>query len=276
MGDNGFRVRFWGVRGSLPVWGEQYRFYGGNTACVELRCGGHTLLLDAGSGLRPAGEALLAEGVSDVDLLFTHCHYDHIIGLPFFTPLYRHGARTVFWSGHLAGRMTTQEMIAQFMRPPWFPVEPTICQAKMASRDFKAGDILQPRQGIVIRTAALSHPGGCTGYRVEAAGRSVALISDTEHEPGRLDAAVLGLIGDADLVLYDCTYEDDEMALHKGFGHSSWQQGVRLCRAAGARRLAMFHHDPARPDDALARMEAEAKEAFPTAFAARDGMVLEL
>lgn len=276
MGETGFRVRFWGVRGSLPVWGSQYERYGGNTACVEVSCGGHRLLFDAGTGLRPAGEALLAEGVGDIDLMFTHCHYDHIMGLPFFAPLYKRGARTIFWSGHLAGQMTTADMIAQYMRPPWFPVEPDICCAKMPCRDFKSGDILQPRAGVTVRTASLNHPGGCIGYRVECGGKAMALISDTEHEPGALDPAVLGLIAGADLVIYDCTFTDEEMARYKGFGHSSWQQGVRLCTAAGARRLAMFHHDPSRADDALAATEAAAQAAFPGAFAARDGMAVDL
>ncbi|RCS22629.1 MBL fold metallo-hydrolase [Phyllobacterium salinisoli] len=275
MDDERLLVKFWGVRGSVPVSGAEFLHYGGNTACVELICGGHRLFLDAGSGLRLAGEALRAAGVTDIDLFFTHCHYDHIIGFPFFTPIHDKNCRITVWSGHLAGRMTTRQMLSEFMLPPWFPAKLDICKANIACNDFVSGAILQPREGITIRTASLNHPGGCIGYRVEWGGRAIALISDTEHEPGQLDAAILGLIEDADLVIYDCTYIEPEMERYRGFGHSTWQQGVRLCEAAGARGLALFHHDPKRSDGQLEIIEQQAKDAFAGAFAARDGQELE-
>ncbi|SIT56961.1 conserved hypothetical protein [Mesorhizobium prunaredense] len=270
-----FLVRFWGVRGSIPVSGPEFSRYGGNTICIEMRCGKHTLLFDAGSGLRPAGGALRASGVTDFDLLFTHCHYDHIIGLPFFAPIYDRSVKVALWSGHLAGRMTTRQMVDEFMRPPWFPVKLEICKASLDCRDFVSGDVLRPREGVVVRTGSLIHPGGCIGYRVEWGGRVVAVITDTEHEPDKLDQAVLGLIEDADLVIYDCTYTDQEMERRRGNGHSTWQQGVKLCEAAGARGLALFHHDPTRTDEELDEIEQLAKARFAGAFAARDGQTLK-
>lgn len=276
MDEELFRVRFWGVRGSLPVSGPQFIRYGGNTACIEVQCGSHTLFFDAGSGIRPAGEALTAAAISDFDVFFTHCHYDHIVGLPFFYPFYNSKTRVRLWSGHLAGHMTTQEMLSEFMRPPWFPVRLEICRANLDCRDFVSGDILRPRDGVVIRTASLNHPGGCIGYRVEWDGRSVAVITDTEHEPNKLDPAILGLIEHADLVIYDCTYTEEEMRKYRGYGHSTWQQGVKLCKAAGALRLALFHHDPARTDAQLEVIESQAIEAFPGSFAARDGQTLDI
>lgn len=273
--ENGvFQVRFWGVRGSIPVCGPQYERFGGNTACVEMRCGGHTLLFDAGSGLRPAGAALRGLKLTDLDLFFTHCHYDHILGFPYFALLYDEHVRLSVWSGHLAGRMTTLQMLEEFMRAPWFPARLDVCRANLVSHDFNSGDVLKPRKGVTIRTGSLNHPDGCIGYRVEWGGRTVALISDTEHEEGRLDPVVLDLIGHADLVIYDCTYTEAEMPRRKGFGHSTWQQGVKLCKAAGARKLALFHHDPARSDAELEVLERDAASAFAGAFAARDGQVL--
>lgn len=270
-----FLVRFWGVRGSIPVSGPEFSRYGGNTSCIELRCGKHTLLIDAGSGLRPAGGALRMSGVTDFDLLFTHCHYDHIIGLPFFAPIYDRNVKLTLWSGHLAGRMTTRQMVDEFIRPPWFPVKLEACKASLDCRDFVAGDVLRPREGVVVRTGSLVHPGGAIGYRVEWGGRVVAVITDTEHEPDKLDRAVLGLIEDADLVIYDCTYTEEEMERRRGNGHSTWQQGVKLCEAAGARGLALFHHDPTRTDEELDEIEKLAKDRFAGAFAARDGQTLE-
>ncbi|MER8833398.1 MBL fold metallo-hydrolase [Mesorhizobium sp. M0909] len=275
MDDNVFLVRFWGVRGSISVSGPEFSRYGGNSICVEMRCGKHTLLFDAGSGLRPAGAALQALGVTDFDLLFTHCHYDHIIGLPSFAPIYDRGAKVTLWSGHLAGHMTTRQMVDELMQPPWFPVKLEACKASLDYRDFVSGDVLRPREGVVVRTGSLIHPGGCIGYRVEWGGRVVAMITDTEHEPDKLDQAVLGLIEDADLVIYDCTYTEEEMERRRGYGHSTWQQGVKLCEAAGARRLALFHHDPTRTDEELDEIEKLAKDRFTGAFAARDGQTLK-
>jgi phosphoribosyl 1,2-cyclic phosphodiesterase len=276
MDDADFKVRFWGTRGSVPVSGPEFSRYGGNTACVEMQCGTHTLIFDAGSGIRPAGLHLMESGVRDFDLFLTHCHYDHIIGLPFLAPLYRPGIRLAIWSGHLHGLMTTEEMLREFMRPPWFPVEMSICRASLPTRDFAPGDVLSPRPGVTIRTGNLNHPGGCVGYRVEFGGRVVALISDTEHRVDAPDRVVLSLIEDADLVIYDCTYTEAEIQFKRGFGHSTWQEGARLCRAAGARSLALFHHDPMRTDGLLAAMEADAQADFPTAFASFDGQVLDI
>lgn len=269
-----FNVRIWGARGSVPVSGSKFRRYGGNTACVEMRCGDHTLIFDAGSGIRPAGLSVLQSGARDVHLFFTHFHYDHVLGLPFFAPLYDPSIRLEIWSGHMAGIMTTKQMLRDLMRAPWFPIEISICRASVVSRDFKSGDVLNPWPDVTVKTASLNHPGGCVGYRVEFGGRAVAMICDTEHVDGIPDANVLALIEKADLVIYDATYTDEEMKNRRGFGHSTWQEGVRLCKAAGAKKLALFHHDPFRTDTELARIEAQAKEAFPGAFAARDGQSL--
>lgn len=276
MADGPLGVHFWGIRGSVPVCGPEYQRFGGNTACIELTCGEERLILDGGSGLRAAGEAMRAGRPAAVDIFLTHSHYDHVIGLPFFAPLYDPATQVTLWSGHLAGKMTTRQLLAKIMEPPLFPVRVDSCAANLHYRDFQPGDVLCPREGVVLRTASLNHPGGCVGYRVEWRGRSVALVSDTEHEPGRLDAAVLGLIRDADLVVYDATYTDEEMQRYRGFGHSTWQQGIRLCKAAGARRLALFHHDPARSDDQMDAIEKAAKGEFAGAFAARDGLALAL
>lgn len=274
--DKSFKVRFWGTRGSIPVCGEAFRRYGGNTPCVEMICGGRSLLFDAGTGIKPAGVALRESGARDLQLFFTHFHYDHVIGLPFFAPIYDPAIRLEIWSGHLAGKMSTQEMLQGLMREPWFPIEISTCRAALLSRDFHAGDILRPMPGVTIRTGSLNHPGGCIGYRIEFEGRSVALISDTEHVEGVLDPVILELIDGADLVIYDAAYTEAELPLKKGFGHSTWQQGVKLCKAAGARRLALFHHDPFRNDVGMAALEAVAKAEFDGAFAARDGQTLAI
>jgi ribonuclease Z len=276
MDGSGVRVKFWGVRGSVPVSGTPFLRYGGNTCCVEVECGPHTVIFDAGSGLAPAGAFHKELGQADIDIFFTHFHYDHVLGLPFFMPLYHPGNRVALWSGHMSEQMTTRQMLAHLMSPPWFPVKPEICDAKMSFHDFVSGDVLHPRAGIVVKTASLNHPGGCIGYRLEAGGRVVAMVCDTEHVEGVLDPNVLFLIDKADLVIYDTMYIDSELPKYRGYGHSTWRQGVRLCEAAGAKRLALFHHHPLRDDFRLDVIEAEAKGAFEGAFAARDYMMIEL
>jgi phosphoribosyl 1,2-cyclic phosphodiesterase len=143
--------------------------------------------------------------------------------------------------------------------------------------DFTSGDTLPGLfPGLVVRTCALNHPDGATGYRLEWAGKSVCYVTDVEHHPGQLDQTVLDLIKDADLVIYDCTYTDDEFPNHVGWGHSTWQQGIRLCRAANVGQLAIFHHNPDHTDTMMAEIEAEAKQVWPNVIVARDEMALFL
>jgi phosphoribosyl 1,2-cyclic phosphodiesterase len=276
MAASPFQIRFWGVRGSLPVPGLDMVRAGGNTSCVELRCGERVLLLDAGSGIMHAGRALASEGIREFDLFLSHSHYDHIIGLPFFEPVFIEGASMRIWSGHLWGKLRTDDMVNQFMRPPYFPIDPGACCANLSYQDFRPGDDLKPHSGIFIRTISLNHPGGAVGYRIDHNGRSMAYLTDTEHKPGTIDQNLVSFIAGCDAVIYDCTFTEDEMARYEGFGHSSWQQGVKLAKAAQAKRFAIFHHALFRTDEELDFIEASAKQAFSGAFVAREGVTLEL
>jgi phosphoribosyl 1,2-cyclic phosphodiesterase len=271
-----FQIRLWGVRGSLPVPGLEMLHAGGNTSCVEVRCGERVLLMDAGSGIMQAGRALAGEGKRDFHLFLSHSHYDHIIGLPFFEPVFIEGSQMTIWSGHLWGKMSTDDMVNQFMRPPYFPIDPGQCCANLAYRDFPAGEILKPYPDISVQTIALNHPGGAIGYRVDFEGRSMAYLTDTEHKPGTLDQHLVNFISNCDTVIYDCTFTEEEMPRYEGFGHSSWQQGVKLAKAASAKRLGIFHHALYRTDDELDAIEEKARAVFPGAFVAREGMTLEL
>ena len=270
------QVRTWGTRGSLPVSGPEFVEFGGSTTCVEVRCGDHVLLFDAGSGLLPAGRALKAQGVKKTHLLFTHCHYDHIIGFPYFGGLFDKTATVDIWSGHMAPETSTAEMIHTFMHPPFFPIDPGVCPAQIECHDFMPGDVLQPEPDITLHTAPLTHPGGAVGYRITWKGRSVAIITDTEHQPGELDANVLELITGVDLFVYDACYTEAEMGMFRGFGHSSWQQAVLLAQAAGVARVVMSHHAPWRTDIELRALEAEAQAVLPGACFARDGQASDI
>jgi phosphoribosyl 1,2-cyclic phosphodiesterase len=270
-----FYVRFWGVRGSIAAPGPDTVRYGGNTSCLEVRCGGRLLVFDAGTGLRGLGRALASNAPIDADVFLTHTHFDHICGLPFFAPLYQPGNRIRMSAGHLAPELELKTVLVEMMMAPLFPIPPDRFRADVDYCDFSAGATLTPAPGITIRTAPLSHPDRATGYRIEYDGSAICYVTDTEHTPGQLDKNILSLIRDADIVIYDATYNDAEFAAFQGFGHSTWQEGVRLADAAGANTLVIFHHEPARTDDELDDIGGQAAALRPGTVVAYEGLVLE-
>jgi phosphoribosyl 1,2-cyclic phosphodiesterase len=270
-------IRFWGVRGSIPSPGPDTIRYGGNTCCVEVRCAESVLIFDAGSGLRPLGDALRKDGkIGDTDLFLSHGHLDHVMGLPFFAPLLKRGERLRVWGGSFQAIGGVKAACAALMSHPLFPIDLEMLSGSIEFNDFRAGDTLEPRPDVRIRTAPLRHPGGAIGYRLEYAGRALAYVTDTEKADGSYDAGILALAESADLVIVDATYTDDELPAHRGWGHSSWQQGVELATAAGAKRLCLFHHDPARDDERMDAIAAAAEAQLPGAIVAREGLHIEL
>ncbi len=275
MGDGeDFFVRFWGVRGSIACPGPKHQRYGGNTSCLEVRCGDQVLVFDAGTGIRYLGDSLNGKSPLEMDIYLTHTHHDHIVGLPFFGPMFKPKNSVKVWAGHLKPKMTLHEALCQFMKAPLFPVPPKIFNADVAFEDFKAGETLSPAAGVTLRTAPLNHPNGATGYRVEYAGASICYVTDTEHRPGEPDENVLGLIDGADIVIYDSTYTDEEFPRFKNWGHSTWQEGIRLCDQAKVKRLVLFHHDPAHDDAFMDEIAKAAEEVRPGTTVAREGLVL--
>jgi phosphoribosyl 1,2-cyclic phosphodiesterase len=271
-----FSVRFWGVRGSISAPGPQTARYGGNTSCVEMRCGRHLLIFDGGSGLRELGATLVADETPvDLDLFYSHTHLDHVIGLPFFAPCYNPRSRIRVWAGHLTPERDIRSVLKMMMAPPLFPIPLDIFTAQMSFRDFAAGETLVPHPGVVLRTGPLNHPDRATGYRVEYGGKVVAYITDTEHKPGRRDPNVLRLVEGADLMIYDAMYTDAEYTTHRHWGHSTWQEGVRLAEAAGVGRLVIFHHDPDHDDAFMDRIAAAAEKRRPGTVVAKEGLVLQ-
>jgi len=269
-----FNVRFWGVRGSIACSGPRTARYGGNTSSLEVRCGNEVLLFDAGTGMRYLGKTLEGSRV-DADIYFTHTHFDHICGLPFFRPLFEPQNKFRLWAGHLRGAMTLRRVLAEFMMSPLFPVPPEVFRSQLEYRDFTAGDTLEKGNGVRVRTAPLNHPDGATGYRVEYDGRSICYVSDTEHVPGTLDRNIPGLIAGADIAIYDCMYTDDEYRRYVGWGHSTWQEGIRLCKEAKVKRMVVFHHEPEHDDDMLDGIAREVEKALPGSVVAHEGLVLE-
>lgn len=262
-------IRFWGVRGSIAVSGAPYARTGGNTACVEVVCAGERLILDGGTGLRALGDA--AALPMDATVVFSHVHWDHIQGVPFFAPAYHPGSRLRLLSVSAEG---LRGALADQMRPPTFPVGPEALRAQLAWMEARPGE---PVEIGPFRLSPLSgaHPNGVVAWRIDAEGRSLVYATDHEHG-GAVDARLIDLAAGADLLVHDAQYTDEEYATKRGWGHSTWREAVEVATRAGAGRLALFHHDPRRDDDAVAVLEHAARALLPGAFAAREGLAVAL
>lgn len=277
----GLKVRFWGVRGSISCSGAEYARYGGHTSCLEVTAGGRRLIFDAGTGIRPLGLELARRTPLDIDIYFTHTHLDHITGLTFFAPLFDARNSVRLWAGHLEQPNTLKSVVSNLMQAPLYPVSLDVFQARVDFSEFKSGQTLTCGD-MTMRTAALNHPNGATGYRVDFGNKSICYITDTEHRGDGPDKAIVELCRDADVMIYDSSYTDAEYPRYRGWGHSTWQEGVRVADAAGVGTLAIFHHDPSHDDafmDGVAREAAatrpgSAPSGLPRAVVAHEGLTL--
>ena len=281
---SGMTVRFWGVRGSVATSGPETLGVGGNTSCVEVRAGGELIVLDAGTGIRPLGRALVGEGPRSMTVLFSHFHWDHLQGLPFFAPAYIPGYEIALVGPERCapGGDVRAAFDAQ-MRAPHFPVGLDAMRARLSFQAVAAGAIFRVGE-VTVQTAAARHPNGCLAYRIEWDGHSVVYATDTEHDAasGCVDENLVSLARGAGLLILDAQYTEDEyhgrggQGPRRGWGHSTPDEALRLADAAGVHRLVLFHHDPAHDDVAVARMEAAAAARRPGTVAAREGQAIEV
>lgn len=279
MVENQFKVNFWGVRGSIPCPGAQTVRYGGNTPCIEMEVGGERLIFDGGTGLRVLGQSLLAKMPLTAYILFTHSHWDHIQGFPFFVPAFIKGNTFKIYGPISPNGSTIKQRLNDQMLHPNFPVPLQIMQSDLQFYEVEIGEQLTIGE-VSIENALLNHPGEAVGYRVNWRGHSVAYITDTEHFPDGLGENVLKLAHNADVVIIDCTYTDEEYNNPKsskvGWGHSTWQEAVKMAKEANVKKLVIFHHDPLHNDDFLDNVEKTAKKEFPGAIMAREGTSIDV
>jgi phosphoribosyl 1,2-cyclic phosphodiesterase len=261
---NSLVVSLRGVRGSLPSPGPDTARFGGNTSCVEVRAGHEILILDAGTGVRALGTDLVAEFGSrpiEATLLISHTHWDHIQGLPFFTPAFSAENRIHVFAAKGAGATIARGLRNQ-MDPIHFPVgfEQMLGLTPVAELAADPVD-LGP---FTIRVAALNHPGGCAGFRIEANGRSLAYLPD--HEPFERDSnverteALMEFARGVDLLILDTQYTDAEYRHRRGWGHGCLSESVALALGAEVQHLALFHHDPSHDDEQIDVMVERARE----------------
>lgn len=243
----------WGCRGSLATPGEATLRYGGNTTSVEVRTdSGRLVVLDAGTGIRRLGISLADEAPRQIDLLLTHMHLDHVEGLGFFAPLFDPECTLTVWGSGPSLR----ERIAAYLSPPLFPLEHDRIPARIEVHEV--GAETWSLDGLSVTAAHVQHPGGALGFRLEGGGRSLAFIPDNELG---LDAdSGLELAAGADVLLHDAQYTDEEYETRVGWGHTSLGQFAPFVQRAGAKRVVMFHHDPAHADAKLESMRDTACE----------------
>ncbi|MFZ2959328.1 MAG: MBL fold metallo-hydrolase [Candidatus Ozemobacteraceae bacterium] len=293
-------IKFWGVRGSVPVPGKDTIHFGGNTTCIEIRPSDNSLvILDAGTGIRLLGLELLkgdfGKGKGIAHILFTHTHWDHIQGFPFFMPAYvgqkdANGRRleNACNSLNLYGASDVDDRLEATLRGQmehfYFPVDLAYLNAsiKFHPMHSKAIDVGCTK----VMARRLIHPNGVLGYRIADGDKILTIATDCEHpSDGTIDPNIIELAQDADLLVYDAQYTPQEYnptefnltgPSKRGWGHSTPVEGARIAKAANVKRLLLTHHDPLHNDEMVRSIEKMAQELFPNSSAAYEGLVIEL
>jgi len=279
------KLTVWGARGSVPVSGPEYLRYGGDTTCLEVETdSGQTLVLDAGTGVRPFGNRAMKDERKTFHFLFTHAHWDHFLGFPFFKPLYRSDTR-IHVHGCPLARASVEKVFSNVMQAPFFPVNLEDVGAELIFHDDQPPDLSE--LGLECQAIPLSHPNGGCGFVVTDGAQSFAFLPDNEltfvHQGGKTFDEYLDLLHGVDLLAHDAEYLPDEYeSFSRGWGHSVYTDAVRLGIGAGAQKLMLWHLNQDHSDGQLDEIGTSAQEVVASAGAsmeclmARTGLELEL
>ncbi len=273
------KVKFYGVRGSIPVCGPEFQRYGGNTTCLCIKRdqANRFWVIDAGTGIRNLGKDLMREGNDQkvINIGFTHFHWDHIQGFPFFAPCYgKDYTIGLMAMGDERKYKNLKDIFSLQMQSDYFPVQLESMGAQF--QYFNFGN-KQTYYGVTTYAAPQHHqyPGGSYGLRNEDDGQVLVVCTDIEHING-IDTTIVELARNADLLIHDGQYTDEELVTHRGWGHSTWRQAVEVAKRANVKKLIITHHDPDHDDDMLDSMERECQKEFPNSLFAKDGMEVEV
>ncbi len=269
---------FYGTRGSLPICAPEYLEFGGNTTCIAFeRHKNHRLgILDAGTGIRSLGKLINREFSEQVEIAitFTHFHWDHIQGFPFFDPAYDPNRTINIGALDQGGKFTDlRKIFKNQMLEEYFPVQLENMGANF-NFNFYTEKVFGV-EGVVLKTILQNHPGGSYGYRLEVDDRVIVICTDIEHGD-TVNEDIVEFARDADLLIHEAQYTDAELLTHKGWGHSSFTQAIEVAERAGAKILAMTHHDPDHNDEFLKKIEKQCQDRFKDCVLAREGMSIEV
>ena len=265
------RLTVLGCRGSMPVSDQNFLKYGGGTSSFLLQAGGKTILFDAGTGILRS-TPLLAD-VDESHLLLSHMHMDHIMGIAFWRPLFTKGKQVHIYSEKRNG-MTTREQLANFLKAPYWPVSVELFQGVAGYHDIAAGETFRIGD-VAVKTMRSNHPNEGTIYRVEWDGKAVVYALDFEHS-AEASAALAAFARDADVLIYDSTYFPENYPQKKGWGHSTWVEGLKLKEAAGVKTLLLAHHEIDHSDEILDSLQNKLTEADKNVYLAKEGMEITL
>ncbi len=279
------KVKFYGTRGTIPVCHPDFQEFGGNTTCVQVRIKGtnHIAVLDAGTGIRALGKDFLANGhqQNEIFIAFTHFHWDHIQGFPFFAPAFVKDQKlSILAMGRGRRIKNLREIFRVQMQKEFFPIRLNKMGAKFNFMLIKeTRKVFEPNSEDSIPTVVTAnkhkHPGGAYGYRIEREGKVLVFCTDIEHGKG-IDPKVVELSKGADLLIHDGQYTSEELKEKKGWGHSSFDQAIQVAEMAEVKMLAITHHDPDHDDEFLKKIEKKCQLRFKDCFLAREKMEIEL
>jgi phosphoribosyl 1,2-cyclic phosphodiesterase len=278
-------AKFFGVRGSIPVCHPDFQTFGGNTTCVQIRMRDtdNVAIFDAGTGIRDLGKEYFQREhkQNEIFIAFSHFHWDHIQGFPFFGPAFIKNQKINILALGTGREFKDLKDIFRFqMKEEYFPVELHKMGAKfyflLLDKDMEIfqADESDAKPTIVIANKH-KHPGGAFGYRIEREGKVFVFCTDVEHGD-EIDQNVVRLAEQADLLVHEAQYTTEELKDKKGWGHSSYEQAIQVAEMAGVKQLAITHHDPDHDDDFLTRIEKECQQRYKDCFLAREQMEIEL
>ena len=269
------KIKFYGVRASVPVCGREFQRYGGNTTCIRIHREdiNRIVIIDAGTGIRNLGKEIINKGIHQnvINILFSHFHWDHIQGFPFFAPAYNKNQKIgMLVMGKERKIKNIKEVFSLQMQQDYFPIELDNMGAQF---EFLTYGDKETFYGANVTATPQHHMymGGSYGFRIEDKAVSLVVCTDVEHING-IDENIVNLARDADLLIHDGQYTAEEYKKYKGWGHSTWEQAVEVATRAKVKRLIITHHDPDHNDDFLESLEKECKEAFPDSIFAKEGM----
>jgi len=278
-------VKFYGTRGSVPVCSPDFQEFGGNTTCVQVRDieSNNIAILDAGTGIRELGKDLIESGhkQDEIFIAFTHFHWDHIQGFPFFEPAFDKKQKINLLALGWGERITClKDIFKTQMQKEFFPVQLEKMGAKfkfMLLKETKRVFRTQTKKPklVIVKTNKHKHPGGAYGYRIVLGGKVMVFCTDIEHG-NSIDKNVVKLAENADFLIHDAQFTDEELKNKTGWGHSSYSQAIEVAEMANVKMLALTHHDPDHDDAFLRKMEKKCQQRFKDSFLAREKMEIEI
>lgn len=271
------KLKFYGTRGSIPVSDPDFMEFGGNTTCLFISAideGADTLIIDAGTGIRNLGKDIMSGKVDigeEIFLGFTHFHWDHIQGFPFFAPAYNPDSKIQISTAGKRKIHNLKDIFSTQMQSIYFPVQLENMGAQVTFEKYDTEVV--GKKGAFVSTIDVIHPGGCIAARFQYKTKSIVFCTDTEHSNG-IDKNVVKFSLNADVLIHDAQYTDEELKTHKGWGHSSYSQAIEVAERSNVKQLIITHHDPDHDDAFLRKMENKCQERFKNLIFARDNYEL--